>query len=165
MKKKARILAALMSLMVFLVCQTGVASAQEVVSPPPDVQSAVSPGVNNGIEVNMQDITLQSSSLIKQWNCFINNNFDGTVNISGQTYTYNNVDYLDVRVYLQRWNGSTWVDVTSRFYSNSASDYVSGSDQISITSGNYYRCRAAHNAQSGSNSNNTASTSSSIYVQ
>jgi len=93
--------------------------------------------------------------LIKQWNCAIAENSNGRVSISGETITYGTVDYLDVTVYLQRWNGSDWVDVTSRIYKNSASSYVSGSDLITVSKGYSYRCKAVHTARTAGSGNYT----------
>lgn len=61
MKKSARILVSLMSLLVFMVCLPGVGAAED----------QVCPNLQNGIEINLQETSGASSSLIKQWNCTI----------------------------------------------------------------------------------------------
>ncbi len=163
MKKSARIVVALMSLLVFMLCLAGVAAAEEVCDSPVTVESG--PNLQNGIDINLQETSGVSSSLIKQWNCTIINNSNGNVAISGETMTYNAVNNLTAQVYLQRWNGSNWVDVTSRTYSNNGSSYVSGSDQLSVTRGYSYRCRAVHTAQTGGNSETKTSVSSLLFIQ
>jgi hypothetical protein len=166
MKKSARIFVSLMSLLLFMICLPGVAAAEEQICPPATVEGTVCPDLQNGIVINLQESSEARSSLIKQWNCAIIDNSNGNVAISGETITYETVDYLDVQVYLQRWNGADWVDVTSRTYSNSSSSYVSGSDIISVSRGYSYRCRAIHTAQTAGSSNSTkTSVSSAIWVQ
>ena len=61
MKKSARILVSLMSLLVFMVCLPSVGAAED----------QVCPNLQNGIEINLQETSGASSSLIKQWNCTI----------------------------------------------------------------------------------------------
>ena len=161
MKKGARILVSLLCLLVFAVSLPGVATAEEESSPPVTFEG----NFQNGIEVNMQERSDEESSLIKQWSCTIADNSNGTVTIYGETITYSIVDYLDVEVFLQRWNGSSWVDVTSRTYSDSSYFYVRGSSVITITRGYSYRCKAIHHAQkAGSNSTQT-SVSNALFVQ
>ena len=71
MKKSARILVSLMSLLVFMVCLPGVGAAEDQVYPPTTVEETVCPDLKNGIEINLQETSGASSSLIKQWNCTI----------------------------------------------------------------------------------------------
>lgn len=160
MKKRTLILVSLMSLLVFMICLPGVTVAEEQIGSPGTVEEMVCPDLQNGIEINLQESSAETSSLIKQWSCTIADNSNGTVAIYGETICYGTVDYLDVEVYLQRWNGSNWIDVTSRTYSNSSYFYVRGSSSsITVTRGYYYRCRDVHHAQkAGSNSTQTSVT-------
>lgn len=164
MKKSARILVSLMSLLVFMVCLPGIAGAEDQLYPPATVEG-ICPSQQNGIDINLQEITGASSSLIKQWNCTIADNSNGTVTIYGETTSYGTVDYLDVEVFLQRWNGSSWVDVTSRSYSDNSYFYVRGSSSITVTRGYSYRCRAVHHVQNAGSNSTQASVSSALFVQ
>jgi len=47
--------------------------------------------------------------------------------------------------YLQRWNGSNWVTVSSGYKTtNYNSDYAEGAQRLSVTRGYYYRTMAKH---------------------
>lgn len=107
-----------------------------------------------------------SLSWYAEWNCAIGENSNRKVSISGETITYEAVDYLDVEVFLQCWNGSDWVNVTSRIYKNRDSFYVSGSDFITVSKGYSYRCKAIHTARTaGSNDHIKTSVSNAIMIQ
>ncbi len=166
MKKSARILVPLMSLLVFMICLPGVAAAvEDQIYPSATVEGTVCPNLENGIEINLQETSGAISSLIKQWNCTIADNSNGTVAIYGETTSYGTVDYLDVEVFLQRWNGSNWVDVTSRTYSDSSYFYVRGSSSITVAKGYSYRCRAVHHAQNAGSNSTQTSVSNALFVQ
>lgn len=165
MRKRARILVSLMSLLVFMVCLPGVAAAEDQVYPPATVEETVCTDLQNGIEINLQETFGANSSLIKQWNCTIADNSNGTVTIYGETTSYGTVNYLDVEVFLQRWNGSSWVDVTSRTYSNNSYFYVRGSSSITVTRGYSYRCRAVHHVQNAGSTSTQTSVSNALFVQ
>jgi hypothetical protein len=165
MKTRVRILVFLMSSLVFMSCLPGVAAAEKQFSPVSIVGETIYPDLQNGIDINLQETSDASSSLLKQWTCTIADNSNGTVTIYGETITFGNVDYLDVEVFLQRWNGSSWVDVTSRTYSDSSYFYVRGSSSIAITRGYSYRCRAVHHAQKADNNSTQTSVSNALLVQ
>jgi hypothetical protein len=165
MKTRLRILGALLSLiMVFVISLSTIASAAEsaISSPPTGTVSAQS----ESIVVNVHPATSTTgTSLIKTWTCGISDNHNSTVTIMGSTTAYNSINYLDATVYLQRWNGSQWVDVTSRTYSRTSSSTVSGSSYVSVTKGYYYRTRCIHTAINSSYKETQSSVSSSILVQ
>lgn len=161
MKKRVRVLVSLMSLLIFMACLPGVVVAGEQMG----TAATVCPNLQKGVVINLEKTSGVSSSLIKQWNCAIIDNSNRVVAISGETITYGTVDYLDVKVYLQRWNGSKWVDVTSRTYSDNNTSYVSGSAQFNVTRGDSYRCRAVHTAKSGSTNQTTTSVSNAIAIK
>lgn len=165
MKKRAQILVALLSLMIFLVCLPGVGAAAQL-TPSPPTEGKVSIDPHSSIVVNIHtDTSTQGISLIKQWTCGIADNANGTVTIMGDTTTYGTVEYLDATIYLQRWNGISWVDVTSRTYSANSYFYTRGSAIISVTRGNYYRTRGIHNAHNAGNYDSQSSVSNAILVQ
>lgn len=163
MKKRVGVLVSLMLLLVLTLCLPGISAAEQPLNPPQTVEGAVGLDLKNGVDVNLQNNTAESS-LIKEWDCTIIDNSNGNVGILGKTLTYSNVDYLDVQVFLQRWNGSNWVDVTSRTYSINTNSYVSGSAIISATRGATYRCRAVHTARKADSSNDTRTSVTSAIV-
>lgn len=163
MKTRLRILGTLLSLiMVFVISLSTIATAAEsaISSPPTGTVSAQS----ESIVVNVHPSTT-GTSLIKIWTCGISDNHNSTVTIIGSTTAYNSINYLDATVYLQRWNGSQWVDITSRTYSRTSSSTVSGSSFVSVTKGYYYRTRCVHTAINSSYNETQSSVSSSILVQ
>lgn len=163
MKKRLCILVSLLAL-VFLLGLSGIAMAKEQPVPPPPAEEVMA-DPSGSITVVPQSTSNRATSLIKQWTCGIGDNSNGTVTISGETLTYSTVNSLDAQVYLQRWNGSNWVDQTSRTYTNSSFIYVSGSATISVTRGYYYRTRGVHHASNGGTTSTQTSVTSALLVQ
>ncbi|MEW6772338.1 MAG: hypothetical protein AB1330_13340, partial [Bacillota bacterium] len=58
-------------------------------------------------------IGIQSTLYLASGSSYITNNYDGTVSVLGKSEAVQTVDQIWVKVYLQRWNGVQWVDVTS----------------------------------------------------
>ena len=160
MKKKSRILVALLSLMMFTFCLCGIASAT--------VSAETSLPPIKSISTESESIVVNTintqNSLFKQWTCGITDNHNGTVTISGSTTATITVEYLDVKVYLQRLNGSTWVDVTSRTYSDTSSSRVSNYSSVAVTTGYYYRTRSVHTIRNSGQSQSETSVSQAILV-
>lgn len=133
----------------FLIGAVGAVSAETDPAPPPQSYRAPD-NARQSIDVHTHTARATAGAdLIKLWSCGIEDNGDGSVYIMGETKTWANVAYLDATIYLQRWNGSAWVDVTSRPYVKSNSSSVSGSSKISVTRGFYYRARGVHTAWDG----------------
>lgn len=75
----------------------------------------------------------------------LTNKGNGTVAFSGTTYANKRVDTIGVRLTLQMWNGSSWIDVfegPSTTNSNAAT--VSYNSEKSVVTGNYYRIYGYH---------------------
>lgn len=164
MKKEMRLSAIFLLLTVIGLCFvfSGFAWAEEVLPPPPP--EIMSREAHQSIVVNIhKDSAKAGTSLIKKWVCGITNRKDGTVAIMGQTDTYGTVEYLDAKIYLQRWNGSKWADVINRTYSNNNSSSVSGSSNISVEAG-YYRVRGVHSARNSGNYDFQSSVSEAIWI-
>lgn len=161
-KRRSSLLCALLLFLVFSLCSPGLAAGEQFsLSPPVEISS----NLHSSIVVNIHsDTSTEGVSLIKKWVCGISDNENGTVTIMGQTDTYNKVEYLDAKIYLQYWTGSKWEDVTSRTYSSNNSYYTSGSSYISVEAG-YYRVRGVHNAQNSGNYDSQSSVSDAIWVQ
>lgn len=165
MKKRSQILVALLSFMLFLMSLPGICAAANEGPPlPKEVNLSSNPHVS--ITVNTHsDTSIEGISLISEWTCGIADNSDRTVTIMGETTTYEAVEYLDAKVYLQRWNGSGWVDVTSRTYSDRYTFYVRGSSYVSVAGGYYYRTRSVHNANNAGNYDAQSSVSDALWIQ
>jgi hypothetical protein len=87
---------------------------------------------------------LQSSDL--QFS--VNSNKLGTVNVTTQTKS--TVSELGAIVTLQRYTGSSWIDVsTATTLSSTNSNYYTGSVTYTVTSGYYYRVKSTHYAKQG----------------
>ena len=166
MKKNLRIVLTLLSLSVFLFCLSGLVSAGESLEPLPLPEGEVAVDSHSSIVVKTwTDAEKTGTSLIRQWSCGIQDNLNGTVAILGDTNTSRSVQYLDAKVYLQRWDGSEWVDACSRTYSASNKFYVSGSSNISVSKGNYYRTRSVHTARNAGSKDVQTSVSSALLVE
>jgi len=92
-------------------------------------------------------IGIQSLQYINDMDTTISDNGDGTVDLFGETTTKTTVDKVTVKLYLQQWNGSTWVDIeASDTFSAYNYFYVNGSDRASVEPGYYYRTKGVHSA-------------------
>jgi|BioPla2DNA2_1021312.scaffolds.fasta_scaffold31847_3 hypothetical protein len=78
------------------------------------------------------------------------------------THTY--VSELKLTLFLQKWNGQSWVDIDNWTLSNYNSISLSGSIITDFQSGNYYRVRAQDYAKNGSKTDIQYSTSSYIFI-
>lgn len=105
-----------------------------------------------------------TGGLILKWGCDITNKGNGTVDIHGYTNTGITADSIKVTVYLQKWTGSNWVDVTGIANTAYNTTYVSTYKNLTITKGYYYRTRGVHTATNGTNTETIYSTSSYIWV-
>ncbi|AFQ43503.1 hypothetical protein [Desulfosporosinus meridiei] len=96
--------------------------------------------------------------------CKIVNNGNGTINISGSTSTYNPVKQIGLKLNLQYLSSGTWRTVDSYSYSKSNSSFISGGEQLSVSSG-YYRVYAQHTSLTGTMSESGQSYSEALYIQ
>ncbi|MDI6710677.1 MAG: DUF6147 family protein [Bacillota bacterium] len=62
----------------------------------------------------------------------------------GRTEAQQVVDYIAVTVTLQRWNGSSWVNVASYPFSKSNTSVVEGYKGVTVTRGYQYRVKSFH---------------------
>lgn len=120
---------------------------------------------NRGIQVTPAPASSYGTNLISDYGCGVTNGGNRTVILSGRTSSigYGVIDYLRVTVYLQRWSGSSWVNVTSRTYTGYNTDLVDDFDSISVTAGQY-RAIATHDAQDGTLTDSRSSSSGSITI-
>lgn len=69
----------------------------------------------------------------------------GTIRVNGQTNATKYVDTIGVRTIIQKWDGSSWLDVyTSSDATNSNNISIYVSYQLAVTSGYYYRVQSVH---------------------
>ena len=87
--------------------------------------------------------------LISGGSCTVVNNHDGTVNISGSTSTYNEVEDIGLILNLQYYSSGKWITVKSYNYNKNGTNYVSGGKLVSVSNGNTYRVFAQHKALDG----------------
>lgn len=104
------------------------------------------------------------NALISQWGTALEVVQGRNLLFSGYTRTVMPVKYLNARVYLQKWTGYTWIDVTSWLYTKSNSDFVEGYGPYTANGSGYYRARAVHYADDGVRTEQVESTSPSINV-
>ena len=162
---KNRILLTLVAIVVSLMwATTGFAvtghpesAAKAPSSPPPPVSDSNGPKATG-------DIGIQANLLISEWGSRIQDAGNRQLIVSRYTRTYITVSYVTVDVYLQRWNGASWVDVKSWSFSVSNESYVSGFGSIVVDSAGYYRARAVHYAYDGANWERLESTTAYLQV-
>ncbi|OPX87846.1 MAG: hypothetical protein A4E53_02344 [Pelotomaculum sp. PtaB.Bin104] len=123
----------LMLVVVFLgvACAAAYAAPSDLKAPPEQSQAYKEAGI-------------ESLQYLQDWGCDLTSGGGGYINISAFTRAYQDVDYIMARLYLQRWNGSSWVDLASWPYENYNTSYVSGVKGLQVLGGYYYRTRAEH---------------------
>jgi hypothetical protein len=76
---------------------------------------------------------------------------NGKIDMWGETFAVHDVDSVVVQVILQRWTGSTWVDVfTGPFTIFHYDNYAYDSNIVSVSTGYYYRVKSYHEVTYGS---------------
>lgn len=132
--------------------------------PTKPMEGVESTNPNHGSSWDTIDITLQSSGLIKSYACSIRNN-GSSLSLTGVTTANFIGDEVRLTLYLQKWQGTRWVDVKSFTYNKYNTRSLTDGDYIySYERGNYYRTRAVHNVRIGSETETSTSTSSYIYI-
>ena len=89
---------------------------------------------------------------------------DRKVAFTGFTLTIHPVEYISGRLYLQRWNGSKWVNIDSRLFYRFNNSFVHGGKTVSVTPG-YYRTHSIHYAEHNDASHSVFTTTNHIYVR
>ncbi|WP_066632627.1 hypothetical protein [Desulfolucanica intricata] len=109
----------------------------------------------------LQDVNIESTLYLASWGCDLTSS--GT--ITGFSEAIQAVDKIWVKIYLQKWNGTTWVDITSGDYrENQNSNFVSIAKTYNLSSG-YYRVRAEHQCiENGTKDPSTPAVSFSDYL-
>lgn len=149
-------------LVVFSLQQVAFASrdAKRPLKPTEGVESSIT---NYGSSTDVRTMSPSISGLLTDWQCSIMNS--GTnLYLDGSSTATDIIDQLTLTLYLQRWDGSQWVDVNSWVFNKYTAKSIHDGTYASYTSGNYYRTRAVHFAKNGSQTDTQNSTSSYIYV-
>jgi len=100
-------------------------------------------------DFNAQSVTLKSQLYFRSGYSYIID--DGSwISISGVTNATQSVDEISVELYLQKWNGSSWVTIQGPYY---YVDYnklsVDGDKGLQVARGYYYRTYAKHLVREG----------------
>ncbi len=169
MSKKRKFLMTIAMAMVMLLLFSGIAVAAPKDRPPEPTEGIKSDdplagSVDFSRKAEPGNLGVQAIYLISGYGSGINNLGGGTVSITGYTDTYSTVSSVTVTLYLQKWDGSQWVDLTGQSYTSYSTASVTGTKYIAVAGGAYYRTRALHNAKNGSTTDSSTSTSSYIYV-
>lgn len=131
--------------------------------PPPDWDSGNVLYVTEGDSVNVSFET--SAVYLDSAGTSLTNLGNGSVSVSGYTNATQRVDSIGVRVTLQLWTGSAWVDIfqsPSTTSSNSANVYYSTTR--SVTGGQYYRVNGYHYLTQGTFFESENTTGTSYYI-
>lgn len=118
------------------------------------------PPSNTYVEEN-----IRSMLYLKVWSTSITQ-FNGTsIQVTGDTDAYENVDTIRVTLYLQYWNGSQWLDAGYiDTFENDDSDYVYGAKDVTVQSGYHYRTKGIHYVNKSGSVEQVNSYSGSIYI-
>jgi len=142
----------LVLVVVFLASATAVYAAPSGLKPPPEPNKAY------------KEAGIESLQYMQDWGCSLTSSGGGYINLTGFTQAYQNVDYIMVRLYLQRWNGSSWVDLASWPFENYNASSANGVKSLQVARGYYYRTRADHGLTNDGANESANSYSSSIYI-
>lgn len=97
---------------------------------------------NNSIKMDFNETS--SNQFISITNSTLQDMGNQTVSITASTRTISIVDTLNLKVYLERWTGSTWSVINSWSDSDSRTNVHNFNTLHSVISGDYYRVRATH---------------------
>lgn len=137
MFKKTITLGISVMLFMFLFMGSAMAMQPKTAPPPPN-------------DFKGNSIGIRSLRLLGLGECLVTQNGTAaSVVVDGITTALFSVDELSVTPYLQRWTGSSWVNVTSRTYTDSNTSQVEGMYSYSVSRGYYYRVKCYHSASDG----------------
>lgn len=150
-------------LLVFTIQQAAVASAAaERPSKPTEGVEAFDP--KHGISTETGSKFIDGSDLLHNYYCSIDNT--GTdLYLAGTTVANYISDQVSLTLYLQKWDGSQWVDIKSWSFSKYNLRSITEGANASYQEGNYYRVRAVHYVKFESQTETKNSTSSYIYIE
>ena len=136
----------------------------ETKRPPKPTEGVESSNPNYGSSTDVQTISPERiSGLLTDWKCSITNN-GADLYLDGASTATDIIDQLTLTLYLQRWDGSQWVDANNWVFNKYDAKSLYDGTYVNFTHGNYYRARSVHFAKNGSQTDTQYSTSSYIYV-
>lgn len=135
----------------------------ETQRPPKPTEGVESSNPNYGSSTDIETLSPRISGLLTDWQCSITYN-GADLYLDGASTATDIIDQLTLTLYLQRWDGSQWVDVNSWVFNKYVAKSLYDGTYANYTHGNYYRARAVHFAKNGSQTDTQYSTSSYIYV-
>lgn len=147
----------------FLLILTGAALANTMEQPVTPPTEGVPAGSTVGLTVE-NDIGINSFQYLADAGCSIEPGSAEAVILKGYTISYSAVDYVGLRLYLQKWDGSSWVDQSSWLFDQPNSNRVDGYKTVYVQGGAYYRSRAYHYVKEGSVTEPKDTVSQYIYV-
>lgn len=148
---------------ILLLSSFSIANAAQTSQLPTEGIKSSDPLVGKSSDYNNLLLKALTGSLFVDWACQIQNNQDGTVTISGFTQAVTTSSNVQVTIYLQRWNGSSWVDINNVTKSLTNNSYVLTFKNVAVSKGYNYRARATHYILNGT-SESKSSTSSYITI-
>lgn len=139
----------------------GSMSPESEMSPDPN-QSSVE--YIKGVNYFSGSSSVMSVDLISAWGCSIQKLNSENVYVSGHTNSYSTADTVKLTLNLQRWNGSSWVNVISRSYTDYNIKMVSGGFAYTVASYNTYRVYSTHTVEENGQVEIKSATSKGIYL-
>lgn len=89
----------------------------------------------------------------------------GKITISGETNAKQTVSTIGIKIVVQRWTGSAWVDYyTGSSYTKSNNSYILTNEEKTVSTGYYYRTVSTHWTIKGTVREEGTYTSSSVAV-
>jgi hypothetical protein len=119
---------------------------------------------HHGFEDN--SVGVKALRLLGLGDCMVIQNGSATsVVVNGITTTLFSVEELSVKPYLQRWTGSSWVNVTSKTFKQNNASQVEGMYSYSVSRGYYYRVKCYHSASDNGIDESIYSYSNNILIE
>ncbi|HEY5583440.1 MAG TPA: hypothetical protein VIK78_03000 [Ruminiclostridium sp.] len=151
-------------LVILSVQQTAFAVEKEERPPKPSI-GVESSNPKLGSSTNIQLVSpLIVSGLLTDWGCTIQNTSGTNLGLNGSSTANTIADLMGLTIYLQKWNGSLWVDINNWTFNDSSTVSINKGVSTTCQSGYYYRTRGVHTAMKGSQTETQNSTSAYIYV-
>lgn len=139
-----------------------VAFASEGAKSPKPTEGVESTDPIHGSSSDPTTVSVQSS-IVYNYYCSIDNT--GTdLYLEGVTSANYISDIVSVTIYLQKWDGSQWIDTQSWSFSQTNVRSITEGVRASYQKGNYYRTKAVHYVKYGAQTETQTSTSSYIYI-
>ncbi|MFZ5898540.1 MAG: hypothetical protein ACOYU7_05125 [Bacillota bacterium] len=90
------------------------------------------------------DVRPRSTLYLATWTSYPRDQGNGTVAVFGYSEAVQAVDKITVKITLQKWTGSSWVNVGSVSEAGYNADYVDTTKTIAVQRGCQYRTKSEH---------------------